>query len=1112
MKKNTAISLFLFLFIVQVVANETNTLENHWNPTKKINYFEKENINENYAAKTENKNIIQSTNLKGKVENPTLYSAKLTYYKNLVSFEEETFDLILDHNNEFNLILNLEEPTLAIFSYGRNKLELFLEPGKELELEFIGTAFFYSMKFKGVGADNNKFLKEFNEVFGQYTNNFLYHDLVNKSSGEFKHYMNQIRNKKLNYLNNYPTSSRVKFTTEFKNYIRAEIDYWWAFNLLRYRWEYPSANTYSFPMKFVSNYYDFLKRIDIKDDKARYNKNYLDFLFLFAKLEEDKLEEELLVQLKRDRFKITATKIKVFSTINGQEKDIVSTVYRGESLRYLGQRSSTMTSQTIDGIHKTEHWYKIRTYNGEEGWIFGGAGELLEAFNRQKSTANKVITKTIAIEEEITKKVYIAQVDRLRVRKSPNQPNAVTLVKKGAEMNFLGRQSDRTYTFTIGGKSLTDYFYNVEAGNGIVGWVFGGGVKLEERKTTQKVYRTQQMTTPTYNYTTSADDLYLTGRAKYYVTARKIYWRSNSTTYQFMEDEVSEFLKNNTYQELDVAIEDIYNSAIVRGNISSDVTESPYAKMLPAYENVLNEKSGTAKKNIPTAVATTVGRLEKNLESELDLLARGYTPDEAQRILAERRRKEKNTPENQFTVSTINPATILGQINLEPVERTKYAIQISGKINNHKGKKAQIILYPDPVNREEVNYVLHIKSDGSFSTVLNIFQSTVGKIVYGASSTEIYLEPHKNLAVSFDANDFEKTIGFSDLGGTHNNFIRKIRTRFRNQDIETKGKVYSYNPKNFKNYMDHVYTQKLDFLKKQKKDISPEFENYIKGDIDYWYAYYLTNYRWENPLQYGISEPIEIKEKKYYNYLDEISITNENVLPNEFYIYFLESFMRDKRLEQENEGLKLFEISDKYLKGNIKYFYIAKRLVEECKNGNLSRVMYDVKQFMNECPVIEYKETLKDILRETKVLLKDMPAPDFTLVDIDGKQITLSDLKGKIIFIDFWATWCKMCVHQIDNSTHLRKKFEGKDVVFLYISLDYNKNDWRNFVQRKKYTGVHVHAEGILNAQVALDYGVKELPAVFLINRDGTIAQSSSKMPDDPNIVEQITKLLKMNQ
>ncbi|OGS11580.1 MAG: hypothetical protein A2386_03920 [Elusimicrobia bacterium RIFOXYB1_FULL_48_9] len=85
---------------------------------------------------------------------------------------------------------------------------------------------------------------------------------------------------------------------------------------------------------------------------------------------------------------------------------------------------------------------------------------------------------------------------------------------------------------------------------------------------------------------------------------------------------------------------------------------------------------------------------------------------------------------------------------------------------------------------------------------------------------------------------------------------------------------------------------------------------------------------------------------------------------------------------------------------------------------------------------------------------ENIKAPDFTLLDVNGKKVTLSEARGKVVFIDFWASWCPPCRASIPAVEKLYDKYKGKDVEFYGINLEGNTPAIRKFIEKNsmKYT------------------------------------------------------------
>ena len=111
-------------------------------------------------------------------------------------------------------------------------------------------------------------------------------------------------------------------------------------------------------------------------------------------------------------------------------------------------------------------------------------------------------------------------------------------------------------------------------------------------------------------------------------------------------------------------------------------------------------------------------------------------------------------------------------------------------------------------------------------------------------------------------------------------------------------------------------------------------------------------------------------------------------------------------------------------------------------------------------------------------------APDFTLTDLDGKQIRLSDLRGKVVFINFWATWCPPCRAEMPEIEAFHQEYKSKDVVVIGVDILESENVVRKFVEQGGYTWTFVIDT---TGEVSSLYKVNAIPASYFIDREGVI-------------------------
>ena len=139
-------------------------------------------------------------------------------------------------------------------------------------------------------------------------------------------------------------------------------------------------------------------------------------------------------------------------------------------------------------------------------------------------------------------------------------------------------------------------------------------------------------------------------------------------------------------------------------------------------------------------------------------------------------------------------------------------------------------------------------------------------------------------------------------------------------------------------------------------------------------------------------------------------------------------------------------------------------------------------------------------------LLVNELAPAFLIRDINGKEIRQPDLVGKVVYIDFWASWCAPCKVNLSHARGLAERYDGQDIVFIFISIDNDETAWRNFLRdNPPIKGIHT----LDNSQfLRLNYAVQFLPNYFLIAKDGRIA-INSMIKNRTNLDAMIEKLLK---
>ena len=131
------------------------------------------------------------------------------------------------------------------------------------------------------------------------------------------------------------------------------------------------------------------------------------------------------------------------------------------------------------------------------------------------------------------------------------------------------------------------------------------------------------------------------------------------------------------------------------------------------------------------------------------------------------------------------------------------------------------------------------------------------------------------------------------------------------------------------------------------------------------------------------------------------------------------------------------------------------------------------------------------------------PAPEFTLIDTEGKTVELKDFQGKVVYLTFWASWCQPCLQGFKGSERIREKLAAQGIVLINVTTDKSQEKWRNTMGRIPMPGINLY--GGNDDQLKRDYELSKLPAYYIVDKNGNFAYLSEK--ENRNIFEEF-KLL----
>jgi thiol-disulfide isomerase/thioredoxin len=409
-------------------------------------------------------------------------------------------------------------------------------------------------------------------------------------------------------------------------------------------------------------------------------------------------------------------------------------------------------------------------------------------------------------------------------------------------------------------------------------------------------------------------------------------------------------------------------------------------------------------------------------------------------------------------------------------ERILGKISLDNQTQVHTFKIDKTTLGELTISGIEISYLTILEPGGRKiisldSTSLTTKESIADSLInYLWSSTNKMFSLHGQLIFGQDNPVKVKSI-FDSLIETRANHLNQFRTKLTKDefgilDYQNKARAYSF----------------LMFYGRMLKQLSPDndFFNFI-SDI-------------ESENIYSKSLPNNL----LYKYEIQILRERDSIENIDTFLSFIETQTTSKSLQNFLKAVYIKDVieSPSYWRRHVNLFTtntIKSALERESKN--------------------EYTYLINNASTSFYTSQKGVKGYDFKATKIDGTEIKLSDFKGKIVFIDTWATWCGPCISQRPNVIKLAEKYKNNpNIVFLMVSIDNSIDRWKNFVSKTNENsyGIEVNIPDGMSSEFSDKYLIKAIPKYILIDKDGIIVDSNLSEPSTETelLIEKVSEKL----
>ena len=396
-------------------------------------------------------------------------------------------------------------------------------------------------------------------------------------------------------------------------------------------------------------------------------------------------------------------------------------------------------------------------------------------------------------------------------------------------------------------------------------------------------------------------------------------------------------------------------------------------------------------------------------------------------------------------------------------------------------------------------------ADGKGTAQLSDMDALYAKLFYGEKSRDIYLQSGDDMTVTFDANDFDNT--FAVKGGNE----KAIDYLGKMQLVNLPDESYAMSWPEFKKTKDSKMASVKRLLKVRKFAKDDKFQKMEEGRITYFYANAFLMY----PVShlYLTQDTTMVLGDDYYDTLRSYVKEDEDLVDiDEYRNYMIET---SHVLDEAGKDIRQY-----YPKVLAEMNYIGEHFDNEKVRESLIHHLAftyvegngtdNIADLQNIYYAYVTSPSLNAIFKQACAkwdkAAVGCPSPDFKGEDINGKQMSLRDFRGKYVYIDMWATWCGPCQKELPSLKKLEEKYAGRNIVFVGLSIDADKAKWEARVKSGELCGTQLYIGR--GSKFQADYRISGIPRFILLDPNGRIVNPDMTRPSS----EDTEKILNAQQ
>ena len=415
--------------------------------------------------------------------------------------------------------------------------------------------------------------------------------------------------------------------------------------------------------------------------------------------------------------------------------------------------------------------------------------------------------------------------------------------------------------------------------------------------------------------------------------------------------------------------------------------------------------------------------------------------------------------------------------------------------------------------------------------VLDLSEPTLAYLEVADRAHQIYLTPGDDLTIQVRDTGENQTIFHTGTGSAVNNYLvqaARIEQKFAN----TGGRyAWELGPNEIDHRLDSTKEAYANFHRYYTDSvaISDELSNALQMRnrlklIGLKENYQLVHYSDKPDVSSGVGRfSPEQTDQTYYDMPTDTSFLNNSLLAYD-YAMVLKMHLNhsvtwplydslSKEAQDDIPSMVNQAIRSKKYPPEVEQFLVAYNVSDLLASQGITPILDSLfTDFKQAYPSSDLTGRLETQYQQWLALASGRPAPPITGTTPEGEPLSLGDLKGKVVYLDVWATWCGPCLQEFPHSRKLQQQFEDNDqVAFLYISIDRveQQERWKKMIGDQELQGVHIidPPEGE-DGSIMKTYQISGIPRYILIDQDGNMVDAEADRPSSGKVEAEINKLI----